>query len=61
MREWLVDIRLKKKLTQEQVAEKSEIERAYYTMIELGKRRPSVETAKKIANVLGIDWTIFFK
>ncbi|EHF3563930.1 helix-turn-helix transcriptional regulator [Enterococcus faecalis] len=61
MREWLVDSRLKNKLTQEQVAERADIERSYYNMIERGKRRPSVEIAKKIANVLSIDWTIFFK
>lgn len=59
MRDWLVDIRLKNKLTQEQVAERADIERSYYNMIERGKRRPSVEIAKKIANVLSIDWTIF--
>ena len=46
MRDWLVDIRLKNKLTQEQVAERADIERSYYNMIERGKRRPSVEIAK---------------
>ena len=35
-------------LTQDQVAKESEIERTYYNMIERGKRRPSVEVAKRI-------------
>lgn len=29
--------------------------------IELGERRPSVEVAKKIAAVLGFDWTRFYE
>jgi transcriptional regulator with XRE-family HTH domain len=32
-----------------------------YSMIELGERRPSVDTAKKIAAALGFDWTRFFE
>jgi len=29
--------------------------------IELGERRPSVKVAKRIASVLGFDWTQFFE
>lgn len=47
-------------MTQEQVAELSGIKRPYYTMIETGKRRPSVDVAKKIAAVLDFEWTLFF-
>lgn len=49
-------------LTQQDVVEKtgSIITRQYYGMIEKGERRPSVDVAKKIAEVLDIDWTIFF-
>ena len=48
-------------LTQDQVAKESEIERkTYYNMIERGKRRPSVEVAKRIGKVLQFDWTYFF-
>lgn len=47
-------------MTQEQVAEQSGIKRPYYTMIETGKRRPSVDVAKKIAGVLDFEWTLFF-
>ena len=27
---------------------------------ELGERRPKVETAKRIASVLGFDWQLFY-
>ena len=57
---WLVEIRNKQGLTQEQVATGANIERAYYTQIELGVRRPSVSVAKRIASELEFDWTIFF-
>lgn len=60
-REWLKKIRLQKALTQQDVADKANIRRAYYTMIEQGNRNPSVNVAKSIANVLDIDWTIFFE
>ncbi|NQX68460.1 helix-turn-helix transcriptional regulator [Paenibacillus alba] len=58
--EWLIKIRIEKGFTQEQVADSTEIKRPYYTMIETGYRNPSVKVAKKIANVLGFNWTIFF-
>jgi len=29
--------------------------------IELGERQPSVKVAKKIASVLGFDWTLFYQ
>jgi putative transcriptional regulator len=50
-------------LTQQDVVDKSQagITRQYYGMIENGERRPSVEVAKRIAPVLGIQWTIFFE
>lgn len=59
----LVDARNAKGLTQEQVVEKSgaRITRQYYGMVENVERRPSVDVAKKLAPVLGVPWTIFFK
>jgi len=59
-REWLKEMRVKKKMTQNDVANQSGIERAYYTMIEQGNRSPSVKVAKRIADVLDFEWTIFF-
>ena len=44
-------------LTQEQVAEKSGISRAYLAEIEIGRKRGSVETLKAIAEALDVDLT----
>jgi putative transcriptional regulator len=60
MSEWLIKQREENGLTQDQVAKESRIERTYYNMIERGKRRPSVEVAKRIGEVLQFDWTYFF-
>lgn len=43
--------------SQAEVAEDIGISRAAYSNIENGKRNPSVEVAKRIAAVLGFDWT----
>lgn len=59
-REWLKEKRIDKKMTHDEVAKASGIERAYYTMIEQGKRRPSVQVAKAIAITLNFDWVLFF-
>ncbi|SDI17835.1 DNA-binding transcriptional regulator, XRE-family HTH domain [Alteribacillus persepolensis] len=61
MRDWLKEIRRQRGYTQEKVAELSNIQRAYYTMIESGNRNPSVSAAKAIGSALGFDWTIFFE
>ncbi|SFU39326.1 helix-turn-helix transcriptional regulator [Alicyclobacillus macrosporangiidus] len=47
-------------LSQQEMADLVKISRSYYTNIELGTRRPGVETAKRIAGVLGFDWTRFY-
>lgn len=60
-RDWLVELRNNKKFTQEFVALQSGIQRAYYTQIEKGVRNPSVEIAKRIADCLSFDWTLFFE
>ena len=59
--DWLKNLRIEQRLKQEQVAAAAGIERAYYSMIETGKRRPSVPVARAIANVLGFEWTRFFE
>ncbi|MBB6283783.1 helix-turn-helix transcriptional regulator [Geobacillus subterraneus] len=63
LRDTLIRAREAKQLTQEQVVSMSgaNITRQYYSMIENGDRRPSVDVAKKIAPVLGVSWTIFFE
>lgn len=59
MREWLVEARGSR--TQAAVAQESGIAQSTYACIEIGTRRPSVDTAKRIAEVLGFSWTKFFE
>lgn len=61
MTNMLLQLREEKKMTQDDVAKEAGIARPYYTMIEQGKRRPSPEVAKKIANALDFDWTLFYE
>jgi transcriptional regulator with XRE-family HTH domain len=61
VRQWLKDIRLGKGLRQKDVAEKVGISQPSYWQIESGQCDPAVETAKKIAQELGADWTRFFQ
>ncbi|WAH42797.1 helix-turn-helix domain-containing protein [Alicyclobacillus fastidiosus] len=58
-REWLVKYRGDK--TQCDVAAHCNIHRGHYSLIETGDRTPSVAVAKRIANYLGFDWTLFFE
>ena len=52
--------RKKKRLTQQQLAELVGVDRTLISKIESGSVTPSVTTAKKIAAVLGFNWTRFF-
>ena len=61
MRTWLKELRLKSRsMTQKQLATLVGISRTMITEIENGNANPSVEVAKRIAAVLGFDWTRFF-
>lgn len=60
MRKWLIELRKSRELNQKDIANSVGITREYYSMIESGARRPSVDNAKKIAEVLEFDWTLFF-
>lgn len=53
MRHWLKELRLRKKMTQSQVAQNVGITTQHYNYIENGERNPSPEIAKKIAVILG--------
>lgn len=60
----MINVREARKLlnmTQKEVCNKADISEAFYSMIENGERRPSVKTAKKIARVLGFDWTLMYQ
>jgi len=62
MRHWLKELRSESgNMTQEQLAKKVGISRTMITEIENGNANPSVKVAKKIAAVLGIDWTRFYE
>lgn len=58
---WLKRIREDHKKSQAEVAQESKIARGAYANIENGLRRPSVDAAKRIAAVLGFDWTWFYE
>lgn len=61
MRKWLIHARQQLNLTQQEVAEKANISKQMYYLIEHGLRCPSVHVAKRIAKVLNFDWTKFFE
>ena len=54
-------IRMSQKMTQVEVASQVGIAQSSYSNIEKGKWRPSVSSAKRIAAVLGFDWTRFYE
>ena len=56
----LKEVRKSKGFTQEELAAKCDVQRTTVTMIEAGENLPSVQLAKKLGEVLGIDWTEFF-
>ena len=60
MRESLKEKRTMKGYTQSDMAKFLDCTEQYYNLIENDRRRPSVERAKKIGKILGIDWTTFY-
>lgn len=59
--EWLRTIRKGRELSAREAAEAAGITQQHYSFIENGKRRPSVAVAKRIADVLGFEWTRFYE
>lgn len=57
----LKEERLKKGLTQQQLANKLGITRQTISHIECGRIKPSIDNAKAIANVLGFKWANFYE
>lgn len=55
------EIRKAQNLTMKQVSERSDISESMLSLIESGKRTPSVRSAKRIAAALGVEWTKFFE
>ena len=60
MRSWMKKLRYESNLTQAQLAKMVGISRTMITEVENGRANPSVKVAKKIAAVLGFDWTRFY-
>ena len=56
----LRDARKQKNYTQEQLANLAGVGRTTIVMIENGANKPSVPLAKKLGELLDVDWTIFF-
>ena len=57
----LKQLRLGKNLTQLQMANLAKIKQPSYCNIENGKRRPSIDIAKRIAAVLEIEWSKIYE
>ena len=53
-------MRIEKSMTEKEVASAAGIAQPFYHNIEMGTKNPSVDTAKRIAIVLGFNWTMFF-
>lgn len=51
----LKDIRIQKKLSQEEVAFRAEITTAYYGLVERNKKNPTVKILGKICSAMDID------
>lgn len=61
MREWLIENRMNRSLTQLAVSEMAGISRAYYAQLESGMRNPSIKVAIRLAKLLEFEWTNFYK
>jgi len=55
MRKKLKELRLKEKMTQEQIAKRAGIHRAHYTNIERGNSNPSMKVMLAIKDALGTE------
>lgn len=53
--------RFENELSQKEFAKKFNINRSTIASIECGINRPTVETAKLLGEILGINWCLFFE
>ena len=60
VRQWLIELREKKGITQGAVATAAGIAQPSYYEIEKGISNPRPDTAKRISAVLGCEWTRFY-
>lgn len=59
-RQWLIDARIAKGLTQAQLAKLADITVQTVSNYETGFRIPKPEIAQRIAKILEFDWTRFY-
>lgn len=59
-REWLKAKRINANLSQKELSQKTNISQSHYSGIENGKENPSITVAKRISEVLGFNWILFF-
>ena len=57
----LKELRTEQGYTQEELASKCDVLRTTISMIESGINKPSVELAKKLGEILNVDWKGFFE
>ncbi len=60
-REWMIEAREKKSLTQMELAKQIGISHRTIGHFETGYRTPSIVFAKKVAKALDVDWTKFYE
>lgn len=53
--------RIMKGLTLKKLSEEAGISESYLSMIENKERTPSIRVAKKLSDILGINWTDFYE
>ena len=58
MRKYLVELRKNQRFTQQDMAERLQMSRQYYTMIEVGRRSPNmtIEMAQNLSKVLKVSF-----
>ena len=61
MQTYLKSLREAESMSQQDVADKISVSRQYYSFIESGERGLSVDNAKKLAALFGVDWPSFFE
>lgn len=57
----LKELRTSKGLSQQELATKCGVIRQTISNIECGLSKPSIDLAKKLGEVLEVDWTLFFE
>lgn len=61
MRQWLIDLRTKKNMTQKAVCERVGISQPTYWEYEHGASTPTPQNAMKLGELLGFKWTKFYE